>query len=107
MERREGSRGDWDKNKMNGYGVFLWPDKKKYYGHYVNNNKEGFRKFVWVDGKVFEGMWKKGKQDGVGVIKNKEMVVYGEWYEGKNMLMLFYTFTYLLLYIVLWIETSS
>ena len=43
----------------------------------------------------------------VGVIKNKEMVVYGEWYEGKNMLMLFYTFTYLLLYIVLWIETSS
>lgn len=69
-------------------------DKKKYYGHYVNNNKEGFRKFVWVDGKVFEGMWKKGKQDGVGVIKNKEMVVYWEWYEGKNMLMLFYTFTY-------------
>ena len=50
-------------------------DKKKYYGHYVNNNKEGFGKFVWVDGKVFEGMWKKGKQDGVGVIKNKEMVV--------------------------------
>ena len=48
-------------------------DKKKYYGHYVNNNKEGFGKFVWVDGKVFEGMWKKGKQDGVGVIKNKEM----------------------------------
>ena len=49
---------------MNGYGVFLWPDKKQYYGHYVNNNKEGCRKFVWVDGKVFEGMWKKGKQDG-------------------------------------------
>ena len=49
---------------MNGYGVFLWPDKKKYYGHYVNNNKEGFGKCVWVDGKVFEGMWKKGKQDG-------------------------------------------
>ena len=70
---------------MNGYGIFYWPDKKKYYGHYVNNNKDGFGRFVWIDGKVFEGMWKNGKQHGVGMLTNKECVIYGEWYQGKKL----------------------
>ena len=34
--------GYWEGNKMNGYGIFMWPDCKKYYGHYVDNNKDGW-----------------------------------------------------------------
>ena len=65
---------------MNGYGIFVWPDKKKYYGHYTNNNKNDFGMFIWADGKVFEGFWKNGKQHGLGFIKTNENLLYGEWY---------------------------
>ena len=53
---------------MNGYGIFIWPDKKRYYGHYVDNLKEGFGKFIWDDGHSYEGFWKEGKQDGKIII---------------------------------------
>jgi len=46
---------------MDGYGVFTWPDGKKYEGCYINDKKEGFGKFYWPDGKIYEGQWKDGK----------------------------------------------
>ena len=59
---------------MNGYGIFIWPDKKRYYGHYVNNVKEGFGKFRWSEGYSFEGFWKDGKQEGSGIILNNNNI---------------------------------
>ena len=69
---------------MNGYGIFCWPDNKRYYGHYTNNNKDGFGIFYWTDGKKFEGFWKNGKQHGYGFICSNKISEYGEWYEGKH-----------------------
>lgn len=40
---------------MNGYGVFTWPDGKKYIGHYVNDKKEGYGEFYWPDQKIYKG----------------------------------------------------
>jgi len=46
---------------MNGYGVFTWPDGRKYDGNYVEDKKEGRGKFTWPDGKEYDGEWKDGK----------------------------------------------
>ena len=31
--------GDWLDNKMEGNGIFTWPDNRKYQGEYVNDEK--------------------------------------------------------------------
>jgi len=47
--------------KMNGTGVFVWPDGKCYMGDYENDKKHGQGVFVWKDGSKYEGEWKYGK----------------------------------------------
>ena len=34
-------------NKMEGRGVFTWPDGKRYEGEYKNDKKSGYGKFFW------------------------------------------------------------
>ena len=48
-------------NKMEGSGVFTWPDGRKYDGEYVDDKKEGNGIFFWPDGRKYEGGWKNGK----------------------------------------------
>ena len=67
---------------MNGYGIFIWPNKKKYYGFYVNNLKEGLGTFYWNDGYKFEGFWKEGKQNGYGYITGNNGNKYWCWLDG-------------------------
>ena len=68
---------------MIGYGIFIWPDKKKYYGNYINNLKEGFGCFYWNDGHKYEGFWKEGKQHGYGIMSRNKGNKYGYWIDGK------------------------
>jgi hypothetical protein len=37
----------WRNNKMEGPGVFQWPDGRKYEGNYVDDKKEGHGTFHW------------------------------------------------------------
>jgi hypothetical protein len=48
-------------NKMEGSGVFTWPDGRKYDGEYIDDKKEGNGIFFWPDGRKYEGGWKNGK----------------------------------------------
>lgn len=48
-------------NKMEGSGVFTWPDGRKYDGEYIDDKKEGHGIFFWPDGRKYEGGWKNGK----------------------------------------------
>jgi len=41
--------------------MFRWSDGKIYDGNYVDDKKEGWGVFIWPDGKKFEGYWKEGK----------------------------------------------
>ena len=41
--------GEWELNKMHGYGVFSWADGRKYAGEYVDDKKEGRGIFNWYD----------------------------------------------------------
>ena len=46
---------------MEGHGVFVWPDGRKYEGDYMEDKKEGRGTFYWPDGRKYEGDWKNGK----------------------------------------------
>lgn len=69
---------------MNGIGLFLWPDKKKYLGQYFNDNKSGLGIFIWPDGREYKGEWEKGKQHGRGIFIFSGISQFGEWIEGKR-----------------------
>jgi hypothetical protein len=38
-------------NKMEGSGLFTWPDGRRYDGEYVDDKKEGEGSFYWPDGR--------------------------------------------------------
>ena len=39
---------------MNGKGVFLWPDQRKYEGEYVMDKKHGYGVFTWPDRRCYK-----------------------------------------------------
>lgn len=42
---------------MEGYGLFTWPDGRRYEGSYVDDKKAGQGNFFWPDGRKYEGGW--------------------------------------------------
>lgn len=52
---------------MHGYGVFSWPDGRRYEGDYSDDKKQGRGTFQWSDGRKYIGGWYNGKQHGNGV----------------------------------------
>ena len=46
---------------MHGFGVYSWPDGRKYEGNYFMDKKHGFGVFVYTDGSKYEGYWMNGK----------------------------------------------
>ena len=75
--------GEWKLNLKNGFGEFIWPDKR-YFGFYVNDKKDGFGIYYWSKlNKVFIGFWKKGKQDGFGKFISKNKIKFGIWKMDK------------------------
>lgn len=70
---------------MQGYGVYTWPDNRKYEGQYANDKKQGFGIYTWPDGRVYEGYWMDGKQHDLGVIRQGKDVKCGLWERGKRL----------------------
>ena len=68
--------GDWKCNKMEGHGLFTWPDGRIYQGEYKDDKKDGYGLFEWSDGKKYKGYWKNGKQDGEGEFYNPQTNVW-------------------------------
>ena len=64
----------------------MWPDGRKYNGHYVKDKKEGYGDFFWPNGKIYRGNWKNGKQDGEGVFYTPADDNWrrGRWVNGKR-----------------------
>ena len=71
---------------MKGYGVFIWPNGRKYKGEYVDDKKEGYGTYYWPDGRIYEGMWKNGYQNGEGELfdPNLNKKRKGIWKNGKK-----------------------
>ena len=71
---------------MEGMGVYIWNDGRKYEGQYKDDKKHGFGVYTWADGRSYEGYWGKGKQHGIGtyVVPKDEKVKYGLWEDGRR-----------------------
>ena len=71
---------------MDGYGIFTWPDGRKYNGEYKDDKKDGTGIFEWSDGRKYKGNWKNGKQHGEGEFYNSSTGVWkkGIWDDGKR-----------------------
>ena len=46
---------------MQGHGFYVYPDKVKYDGQFVDDVKQGYGVYTWTDGRKYEGWWYKGK----------------------------------------------
>ena len=42
---------------MHDFGVYTWPDGRKYEGEYKEDLKHGYGTYVWPGGKKYEGYW--------------------------------------------------
>lgn len=70
---------------MEGIGVFVWPDGKKFMGYYAKDKKNGFGTYHAKNGNKYQGKFKKGKQHGLGIIRNnKGEMQLGLYNKGKK-----------------------
>lgn len=46
---------------MNGKGIMIWADGKRYEGDFLNDNKHGYGVYYWGDGRKYEGYWDNNK----------------------------------------------
>ncbi len=71
---------------MDGQGVFIWPDGRKYNGEYKQDKKEGYGIFEWDDKRKYKGYWNNGKQHGEGEFYNPKEKCWkrGVWNDGKR-----------------------
>ena len=42
-------------NEIQGEGVYIWSDSKKYTGYWLNNKMHGHGHLIWPDGKQYIG----------------------------------------------------
>ena len=49
-------------DKKSGYGVFTWPDGRKYAGSWLNGNQHGIGTYTSTSGTVKTGEWSHGKR---------------------------------------------
>ena len=57
---------------MNGTGLFLWKDGRKYKGQYKEDKKSNFGCYYGTDEKKYEGIWENGIQKGLGRFTKKD-----------------------------------
>ena len=77
--------GDFVNGIKHGKGIYIWPDGFEYNGEYVNGIREGRGIYKWKDGRVFEGLFKNGKPDGKGKLTYKGVTILCEYKNGKQL----------------------
>ena len=68
---------------MDGDGVFIWEDGKKYIGKYIGNIKQGYGKLSWNENKYYEGEWYNNKPHGTGKYFLNGKLLKGKFRFGK------------------------
>ncbi len=77
-------QGNWEKGIRRGYGKYTFESGNVYEGNFENNTQHGYGKFTWADGHVYEGNWENGVQHGYGKMTWASGQTYqGEWRNGK------------------------
>jgi len=82
-------KGEWNRDKKEGFGIQINPDNTKYEGEWYNNRPHG-RGTLWVKAnnskftRRYVGQWINGSMDGEGVYYYENGEIYrGQW--SKNL----------------------
>ncbi len=59
-------------SNMEGKGIEVWSDGRKYEGDFKNGKKDGEGTFEWSNGLKYIGSWRNAKQHGIGILYNPE-----------------------------------
>jgi hypothetical protein len=80
---------------MSGFGVYQWPDGKRYEGFFSRDKRQGFGIFTTPDPNsnglnTYSGAWMNGKQHGYGCNYSSTMKEpkFSIWREGERILKL-------------------
>jgi hypothetical protein len=60
--------GWWEMGMMSRRGEFGYRNGSVYRGEVYNGKKQGFGKYMYVDKRRYEGYWRDGRQEGLGCI---------------------------------------
>ena len=59
-------KGNREKNKMHGFGVFLGRNGREYEGMYSDDRRNSFGVFIWPKNQTYEGVWSDGRSHRLG-----------------------------------------
>ena len=76
--------GDFAKGKMNGKGVYQWPNKCIYEGEFLDGQKHGKGIYKFPDGEVYEGEFVNNVREGFGELKKNGKIYKGNFKGGKK-----------------------
>ena len=71
--------GEMKGGNFNGYGRFIFNNKRKYEGEFINNKMEGYGILYLPGNKTFIGHFKDDLQDGFGVFYTNKKIYIGFW----------------------------
>jgi hypothetical protein len=80
-ERYEGEYRD---GKMNGHGIYTWPDGRRFEGEYRDNLRNGRGDFKYADGSRYDGEFRAGLWNGHGVYISLDERYEGEFQDGRR-----------------------
>ncbi len=76
--------GELKSDRLNGQGLFVFPNGDYYDGHWVESRQEGFGEYHWKDGSSYVGFWEDGLQNGEGELFFADGSSYsGDFVDGK------------------------
>lgn len=64
--------GDWEEDKMNGHGRYIFTSGAEYIGSWKHGMMHGKGKKINADGTFYEGEWEKNLMHGDGVYLDQE-----------------------------------
>lgn len=67
--------GNWENDKRNGFGTYVWEDGQKYEGQWKNDVRHGKGTVYFKNGESLSGTWQNGKLNGEAVKKNAKGVI--------------------------------
>ncbi|ARN78730.1 hypothetical protein BST97_12405 [Nonlabens spongiae] len=79
-----GYTGDWNNDKREGYGIYVWQDGQRFEGYWKNNLRHGNGTVIFENGESLTGTWTEGSLNGIAVKKDQDGKVIERAFYEKN-----------------------
>jgi len=74
--------GEWENDKMHGFGAYSYGDGSTYEGYWIDGRRHNYGQLRYANGNEYKGEFACGKKEGVGTLVFIDGGSYeGEWYQ--------------------------